>query len=170
MSLATANTYIVATKLPSSVVRQFILLKTAAYLEFLNLLWHGFLHLFGTVILHWVAALPALQIKYAQTMHLLVSMLRCKCVAMRWRASLYSKCRPNLSNVGFFSTNDVISISILLPKTCDLCKKNMTRIKNENKNENFLKIACYSFKFCRYCAKHKNSFCKNSCNTNGNLN
>lgn len=66
-----------------------------------------------------------------EQIHLLVSILRCKCVAIRWRASLYSKCNPSLKRVGFFSTNDVISISILLPKTCDLCK--LTNKKRHNR-------------------------------------
>lgn len=51
-------------------------------------------------------------------------MLRCKWFAIRWRASLNSKCNPNLNKDVFFSTRSVISISILLPSTCDLCKCN----------------------------------------------
>lgn len=49
----------------------------------------------------------------------LLSMLRCKWAATLCLASLYSKCRPNLKSVEFFSTNSVISISILLPSTVD---------------------------------------------------
>lgn len=49
--------------------------------------------------------------------YLLLSILRCKWLAILWRASLYSKCKPNLSSDAFFSTNSVISISILFPKT-----------------------------------------------------
>lgn len=68
--------------------------------------------------------------------YLLVSMLRCKCVAIRWRASLYSKCKPNLNNVVFFSINCVISISILLPKTWDLCKNPIIRNDNRHRSTN----------------------------------
>lgn len=53
----------------------------------------------------------------------LLSILRCKWLAILWRASLYSKCKPNLNNDEFFSTNSVISISILFPKTDDRCEK-----------------------------------------------
>lgn len=53
---------------------------------------------------------------------LLLSILRCKCDAMRWRASLYSKCKPSLRMVGFCSIVLVISISILFPNTWDLYK------------------------------------------------
>jgi len=49
--------------------------------------------------------------------YLLLSILRCRCAAIRWRASLYSKCRPSLRRVGFCSTSPVISISILFPNT-----------------------------------------------------
>lgn len=60
-------------------------------------------------------------------------MLRCKWLAIRWRASLNSKCKPNLSNDAFFSTSSVISISILLPSTDDLCdseKEKNKKIRN----------------------------------------
>lgn len=54
--------------------------------------------------------------------YLLLSILRCKWLAIRWRASLNSKCKPNLSSDAFFSTSSVISISILFPSTDDLCQ------------------------------------------------
>lgn len=48
-------------------------------------------------------------------------MFFCKWLAILWRASLNSKCNPNLKRDVFFSTNSVISISILLPNTDDRC-------------------------------------------------
>lgn len=66
----------------------------------------------------------------------LLSMLRWRWVAIRWRASLYSRCKPSLSNVGFCSTRCVISISILLPRTCDLCTKSHIFISKLQKKEN----------------------------------
>lgn len=53
-------------------------------------------------------------------LYLLLSMLRCRWAATRCLASLNSRCSPSRSNDGFCSTNCVISISILLPSTCDL--------------------------------------------------
>lgn len=57
-----------------------------------------------------------------RTANLLLSMLRCRCAATRWRASLNSRCKPSRSSDGFFSTKLVISISILLPSTADRYK------------------------------------------------
>jgi hypothetical protein len=42
--------------------------------------------------------------------------------ASRFNASLYSKTKPNRNKFGFCSTNFVISVSILFPRTVEFCK------------------------------------------------
>lgn len=71
----------------------------------------------------------------------LLSILRCRWLAILWRASLNSKCKPNLKSDVFFSTSSVISISILLPNTdCRYEKKNNAIIyllKRETEKKRF---------------------------------